>query len=100
MMQNTEEPAGLLLLVQETELLLEDIFLSGFHSIRTSTIDQLDQLSKQFEVYGMEEGRRTTAVLKQQLLMCKESFYGNKEETMKAFGRTEFYLEHLKSQVC
>lgn len=100
MTQNTDEPSSLLLLVQETEALLEDIFLSGFHSIRSSTIDQLDHLAIRYESYGMEEGQRITAGLKQHLLKCKESFSGSKEETMKALGRMEFYLEHLKSQVC
>lgn len=95
----TDNQNHLLSLVDDTESVLEDIFLSGFSSIRQSTLDKLDELLRGYQTYGMKEGAALLEELIQQLKLRKESFASDIPRAMTAFSRMEFYLEHLRSRV-
>lgn len=90
---------NLTLLAAETEAVLEDIFLSGFHSVRKSTIEKLDGLLKFYQSYNMKKGVSLILELKKQLVMKQESFCGDIDKIMAAYSKTEFYLEYLKSRL-
>lgn len=89
----------LLSLANETESALEDIFLSGFSSIRPSTLDRLEELLRGYQTYGMQEGVSLLEDLIHQLKLRKESFESDVPKAMTAFSRVEFYLEHLQSRI-
>lgn len=88
----------ILLLAGDTEHVLEEIFLSGFSGLRQSTMDRLLELSSGYETYGMKEGADRLRELILQLRQKKESLRPDLPQTMAAFARMEFYLEHLKSR--
>jgi len=84
----------ILYLVQDTESLLSDIFLSGFHSVTNSSLEQLEQITKEFERYGMKNGMELLDKLKNELLKYKNSFNSSKADTTKIFCLLEFYLKN------
>lgn len=86
-------------LASETESVLEDIFLSGFCSLRPGTIEKLLELSDLYESYGMKEGSELLFHLKNLLYQEKESFSTDLTAVMDSYCRLEFYLEHFKSRL-
>lgn len=98
-MQNEliNESSVLTSLSNEIESLLEDIFLSGFHSIQNGTMEKLNALFQTLTLYGMEEGCSLLTHLKEQLSKYKDSFQADLSEAMDAYCQVEFYLEHIKS---
>lgn len=95
----TDNQNHLLFLADDTESALEDIFLSGFSSIRPSTLDKLEELLRGYQTYGMKEGVSLLEELIRQLKLRKKSFTSDVSSAMTAFARMEFYLEHLRSRV-
>lgn len=89
---------GLSSLVDDTEELLMDIFLSGFHSIKKSVFVKLDQIIEQYDAYGMAAGAGLLKEMENQLILCTESFEGSAQTCMDAYGRVEFYLVHLENK--
>lgn len=91
-----DESNIMITLADEIESLLEDIFLSGFHGIRQSTIEKLTDLYQTHKSYGMEEGCLLLTKLREQLIKFKDSFHVDIQDTMKAYSQVEFYLEHIR----
>lgn len=87
------------LLAEETESLLEDIFVSGFHGIRQSIIDKLSELLQIYKNYGMNEGYNLLHELMMHLIKQKDSFSFDISDTMKAYTQVEFYIENMKGYI-
>lgn len=88
---------GLIYLAQETEALLEDIFLSGFHGLRKSTVQKTEALQQKYQELGMSAGAALCTQLYAQLTRYMDSFEENTAQLMQLCGQLEFYAEHLKS---
>lgn len=86
-------------LAGETEAFLEDIFISGFHSLRQSIMDQADELLLVYKSYGMKEGFELLSRLKDRLAEHKDSFSSDTSETMHAYAQMEFYVENMKGML-
>lgn len=86
-------------LALETEAVLEDIFLSGFCSLRQGTLDKLEELADLYQTYGMKEGHELLFHLKELLYQEKESFVSDLKAVTETYCRLEFYLEHFKSRI-
>lgn len=84
----------ILYLIQDTETLLNDIFLSGFYSVTNSSLEQLKQLIKNFEQYEMKTGLKLLSEFENELLKYKNSFSGDKQKIAKTFCCLEFYLKN------
>lgn len=95
---SSQEESVFLEIAAETETLLEEIFLSGFHSARKSTVSKIDEVKKMYEAYGMREGAALLQTLRDQMIRRQESFSTGASQVMQAYGRMEFYLEYLKSR--
>lgn len=92
-----EEDNLVLTLVQDAENLLGDIFLSGFHSVPAAVIERLQELTKDFESYGMKKGKELLERLSQDFVQRRGSFQYDVKQTAKDFCSLEFYLENARN---
>lgn len=93
------EDSKLLFLVDDTENFMEDIMLSGFHSVHNQTLERLQELQYVFESLGMEAGHKLLKLLFEGLSERKNSFHTDVENLTKTFCRLEFYLKVAKDKL-
>ncbi len=93
------EDQGLYQLLEEGESLLYDIFLSGFHSVSSSTVEKCQRIEREFARYGMETGAKCFWILGQELLQRKNSFSYDIANLAHAYCCTEFYLKTAAEQI-
>lgn len=89
----------MLLLVEDTENFMEDVMLSGFHSVHNQTLERLQELQTIFESLGMESGHEVLKLLFEGLSERKNSFHIDVENLTKTFCRLEFYLKVAKDRL-
>ncbi len=82
-------------IVEQTEEILCDLLLSGFQSVHIATIEQIDELAKIYELYGMTKGKGLLEQLRRTLIKRKNSFECDLQSLMKAYSRLEFYISSL-----
>lgn len=82
-------------LIEDTQLLLEDIMLSGFYNIHSDIIQRLDQLAKQYGNYGMQQGEKMLEQLLHEMLKNRSTLTYDKEVLTRHFARVSFYLACL-----
>ena len=90
--ENTLEIIG-----DEIENILNDIFLSGFHSVPDSIIDRIEQKRKNCKNLGMKKAAELLSGLKDELNKRKNSFDYNSEFVAVFFTKMEFYIENFKN---
>lgn len=94
-----EEENQLLLLMEDTENLMEDIMLSGFNSVHVETLTRLQELKHVFEGLGMTIGYQLLDLLFKTLSERKNSFHGDIESLTNTFCKLEFYLKVGKDKL-
>ena len=90
--QNTLE-----IIVDEIENILNDIFLSGFHSVPDSLIKRIEQQFKVCKDIGMSKAAQLLAGLRDELNKRKNSFEYNSETVADFFTKIEFYIENFRN---
>lgn len=93
------EENQLLFLLEETDYLLEDILLSGFHSIQTSSLEKLERLKNNFDSYGMEKGKELLNKLFIELNKRRNSFEYEMDTITETFCSIEFYVRTAKNRL-
>lgn len=93
------EENQLLSLLEETDYLLEDILLSGFHSIQTSSLEKLQKLKNNFDSYGMEKGKELLNKLFVELNKRRNSFEYEMDTITETFCSIEFYVRTAKNRL-
>lgn len=93
------EENQLLFLLEETDYLLEDILLSGFHSIQTSSLEKLERLKNNFDSYGMEKGKELLNKLFIELNKRRNSFEYEMNIITEIFCSIEFYVRTAKNRL-
>ncbi len=83
------------LIVERTEEVLCDLMLSGFQSAYRATIEQIDELLKVYELYGMTKGKSLLEQLKRALMKRKNSFEYDLQDLMRVYSQLEFYMASL-----
>lgn len=89
----------LLSLLEETQYLLEDIFLSGFHSIQPSSLEKLTMLKSTYEAYDMSSGAVLIDTLLSELGKRRSSFQYCIDDITEIYCKLEFYLCNAKSYI-
>lgn len=94
-----EEDTSLLPLLEETENLMNDILLSGFHSVQASTLDKWREIGEIYDKLGMEEGKKIISTLEKELHKRRNSFEYDISKITKLFCTLEFYLKNAKNRL-
>ena len=82
-------------IVEKTEELLGDLLLSGFQSVYEASLEQMDELARLYELYGMANGKALLEQLRRALLKRKNSFDYDLHDVMLAYSQLEFYISSL-----
>lgn len=94
-----EDSNKILSLIEDTEYLLEDILLSGFHSIQASSLEKLQLLKNAYSKYDMDLGKELIQKLYDGLTLRKNSFDYNINNITDAYCSIEFYTKNAKSKL-
>lgn len=86
-------------LLDETEVLLNDLLLSGFQGIHAASIGQMDELIECYEFLGMKNGIELLRDLKDELIKRNHSFAYNLERLMRAYSQVAFYVETCRKKI-
>lgn len=86
-------------LLDEINYLLQDILLSGFHSIQLPSLEKLAELRNGFDFYGMEKGKELLNKLFVELNKRRNSFEYGVNELTEIFCSIEFYVRTAKSEL-
>ncbi len=84
-------------LLDETEVLLQDILLSGFQGIHQASLKEIDRLLQYYEQFGMMAGMEKLMCLKEELFQRKNSFSYDVDRLMKQYSQLIFYIEMCRS---
>lgn len=93
------DTSNLIQVINDTEYLLNDILLSGFHSVQISTMERLKLLEDIYDKYGMETGRKLVKELYNQLNKRKNSFEYDINEIAEIYCKLEFYIKNAGSRI-
>lgn len=86
-------------LLDETENVMCDIQLSGYHSVRETSMERLKKLADTYEEYGMETGAAIVAGLWDALNMRLNSFDYDKIKITDKLSTLEFYMSNARSRL-
>lgn len=94
-----ENENSLISLLSETENLMNDIILSGFHSIQNSSLERLNSLKDIYNQYGMVKGNKIIDNLINELNKRRNSFEYNINKISDDFCLLEFYVKNAKDRI-
>lgn len=94
-----EDENILMSLFADTENIINDILLSGYHSLQSTTLDRLRELEQIYNQMGLEEGTKLLSLLIDGLNQRKNSFEFDLNQITKLFCTLEFYLRNAREQL-
>lgn len=94
-----EEDNAVLSLIEDAENVMQDIFLSGFHSVGVASVEKIEKLQEEFASYGMTTAKEYLHQLKEQLHLRRNSFSYDVNQLTKTFCILEFYFTTAKQRL-
>ncbi|WP_176892025.1 hypothetical protein LIY46_03200 [Fusobacterium varium] len=86
-------------IINDTENIMNDIFLSGFHTVQPATLEKLEQIENLCRKTGMSRGAELVSDLKNELNKRRNSFEYDIEAATDIFCRLEFYIQNAKDMI-
>ena len=86
-------------LLDETENVMCDILLSGYHSVRESSMERLREIADTYQEYGMETGAAIVTELWDALNLRINSFDYDKTKITDKISALEFYMRNARSRL-
>ncbi len=87
---------NILLVISDTQNIMNDIFLSGFHSIQISTLERLKGIETAYYKLDMKTGGKLISHLYDELNKRVNSFKYDINNITEIFCRLDFYIENIK----
>lgn len=82
--------------INDTENVMNDIFLSGFYSVQPAVLEKLQHLGRICEKAGMEKGASLLLELRDELNKGSSSFDYSSTRAASLFCTLEFYIQNAK----
>lgn len=86
-------------IINDTENIMNDIFLSGFHTVQPATFEKLEQIEELCRKTGMSRAEELVRDLRDELNKRRNSFEYNVEAATDIFCKLEFYIQNAKDMV-
>lgn len=86
-------------IINDTENIMNDIFLSGFHTVQPATFEKLEQIEELCRKTGMSRAEELARNLRDELNKRRNSFEYNVEAATDIFCKLEFYIQNAKDMV-
>ncbi|WP_304160279.1 hypothetical protein [Fusobacterium ulcerans] len=86
-------------IINDTENIMNDIFLSGFHTVQPATLEKLEQIENLCRKTGMSKAGELIGNLKNELNKRRNSFEYNIKTAADIFCKLEFYIQNAKDMI-
>ncbi|WP_462428270.1 hypothetical protein [Fusobacterium varium] len=86
-------------IISDTENIMNDIFLIGFHTVQPATFEKLEQIEELCRKTGMNRAEQLIKNLRDELNKRRNSFEYNIESATDIFCKLEFYIQNAKDMV-
>ena len=83
-------------IINDTENIMNDIFLSGFHTVQPATFEKLEQIENLCRKTGMDRAGELISDLKNELNKRRNSFEYDVKIATDIFCKLEFYIQNAK----
>lgn len=90
---------NILSVVSETENIMNDMLLSGFHSVQMSTLERIKSLESAYSKLNMQTGAELILQLYNELNKRRNSFEYNINNITKIFCKLEFYIRNASEKI-
>lgn len=86
-------------IINDTENIMNDIFLSGFHTVQPATFEKLEQIENLCRKTGMGRAGELISDLKNELNKRRNSFEYDVKIAADIFCKLEFYIQNAKDMI-
>lgn len=86
-------------IINDTENIMNDIFLSGFHTVQPATFEKLEQIENLCRKTGMDRAGELISDLKNELNKRRNSFEYDVKIAADIFCKLEFYIQNAKDMI-
>ena len=86
-------------IINDTENIMNDIFLSGFHTVQPATFEKLEQIENLCRKTGMDRAGELISDLKNELNKRRNSSEYDVKIATDIFCKLEFYIQNAKDMI-